>query len=373
MSITKPEIEQFIEQFEKVKLSGGGHYLRRKGGLWSESFLPKELLRKLVEESYKSQPANRIVYENREYLLSDRTPNLAIYKIPHLNNQYIVAVRGTKLTSLKDLGSNIKSLFGKTNTSDRYKEDEAEVIRFIRRHVNAQLIFASHSLGSNIVKNLLKVPLIRNHTEYALHFNPSFELSELFKSNKTQPVNAPPVIEHHVVSSDDPLYKVQSAIQPEIAQAHPDYEVKQEEAPKDILEAHTIENKLLGSGIIPQNIKDKFAYMKNGIYKNSVMIKYMKDHGYKIKKSNDGMNQWFQEDWINVDQYLKGNIVPCGRKSTKTGKYPTCRPLKRINSKTPPTIGELVSNPANIPKLKKMVKSKEINPKIRLNFKALLN
>jgi hypothetical protein len=375
MLITKPEISKFIDSFEKIKMSGGSYYLRRKGGLWDQSFLPKELLRKLVEEAYKSSPAIRVVYDNREYLLMDKTSTIAIYKIPHLNNQYIISVRGTKLSSISDLGANIKSLFGKTSTSDRYKEDEAEVIRFIRKYPNAQLIFASHSLGSNIVKNLLKVPIIRNHTKYALHFNPSFQLSELFSKpdiNKNE-LNAPPVIQHNVVSSEDPLFKIQSSITPEIAQNHPDYEIKKEEKNPSLLEAHTIENTLLGTGIIPDEIKEKFKKMKNGIYKNTVMIKYMKDQGIPIKKSNNGIKKWFNESWVNVDEYLKGNIVPCGRKSVKNKEaYPICRPLKRFDKTTPPTIVELTAIKSNIPKLKKMIKAKEKNPKIRLNFKELV-
>lgn len=109
MSITKPEIKNFIDEFEKIKMIGGSHYLRRKGGVWSSSYLPKELLRKLVEESYKSSPAIRVVYDNREYLLMDKTPTIAIYRIPHLNNQYVIAVRGTKLSSIRDLSANFKS------------------------------------------------------------------------------------------------------------------------------------------------------------------------------------------------------------------------------------------------------------------------
>jgi hypothetical protein len=361
-------------------MSGGSHFLRRKGGLWSSSNLPKELLRKLVEESYKSSPDIRVVYDNREYLLMDKTPTIAIYRIPHLNNQYVIAVRGTKISSIKDLGANFKSLFGKTSTSDRYKEDEAEIIRFIRKYPNCQLIFASHSLGSNIVKNLLKVPLIRNHTEYALHFNPSFELTELFRGNVNQlPSNAPPVQQHNVVSSEDPLFKIQSAIVPEVAQAHPDFEVKQEQAKPGLLEAHTIENKLLGSaqpkkllgyGIYPEFVKKKFSYMKNGVYKNLAMLKHLKDEGYPIQDINKGLsNRWLKEKWINVGEYLKGNIVDCGRKDASVGPYPTCRPLRKVSEETPITIVEITADKSNIPILKKMVKAKEKNPSIRQNFK----
>jgi hypothetical protein len=80
--------------------------------------------------------------------------------------------------------------------------------------------------------------------------------------------------------------------------------------------------------------------MKNGIYKNAIMIKYMKEKGYKVDTTNEGLKKWFAEKWINVDEFLKGNIVACGRTSANKGKYPVCRPLKKVDKKTPPTTAE---------------------------------
>ena len=55
----------------------------------------------------------------------------------------------------------------------------------------------------------------------------------------------------------------------------------------------------------------------------------------KSKPSNTNLGRWYAEDWIDIK-----TGKPCG--SVKTdGYYPTCRPAKRITSKTPVTVKEL--------------------------------
>jgi hypothetical protein len=62
--------------------------------------------------------------------------------------------------------------------------------------------------------------------------------------------------------------------------------------------------------------------------------------GKKPKKSESGLGKWFTEEWVQVEGYLKNRSkIQCGS-SNKTGK--ACRPLKRINTKTPLTIPELL-------------------------------
>lgn len=57
-----------------------------------------------------------------------------------------------------------------------------------------------------------------------------------------------------------------------------------------------------------------------------------------FKKS--GVLRWMEEQWIQVVPYLNnGTIRKCGGKNKQTK---ACRPLHRINDKTPITIGELV-------------------------------
>ena len=51
--------------------------------------------------------------------------------------------------------------------------------------------------------------------------------------------------------------------------------------------------------------------------------------------NNTGLARWFREKWIDVKTGLA-----CGSAKTAT-YYPTCRPSKRVSSKTPTTASEL--------------------------------
>lgn len=57
---------------------------------------------------------------------------------------------------------------------------------------------------------------------------------------------------------------------------------------------------------------------------------------------NSGLTRWFKEQWVNVCAPKKnGKYQTCAR----TGrKYPYCRPLVRVTSKTPRTVSELTRN-----------------------------
>jgi hypothetical protein len=130
----------------------------------------------------------------------------------------------------------------------------------------------------------------------------------------------------------------------------------------------------------------KFA-SKTGIYKSSWIVKKYKSLGgkYQGKKSkSSGLSRWFKEKWVDLNRPISnksGKIIgykSCGRKSAlkSPGKYPLCRPSKKISFKTPKTIKEI--NKKSITKAKKekaRVKgSKNIKfggktgePKVKLN------
>ncbi len=58
--------------------------------------------------------------------------------------------------------------------------------------------------------------------------------------------------------------------------------------------------------------------------------------------------------------YVKRKIInmwPCGRKKSNIKKYPYCRPLNKINSKTPMTVKEIKKKYGSR-KLKEMCKKK---------------
>ena len=75
---------------------------------------------------------------------------------------------------------------------------------------------------------------------------------------------------------------------------------------------------------------------------------------FKSSKKS-GLSRWFSEEWIDVCKLPK--IVPCGRKNTRNGKYPYCRPRYKISSKTP-TIARSLSNS----EIKRRCSKKRRNP-----------
>ena len=115
-----------------------------------------------------------------------------------------------------------------------------------------------------------------------------------------------------------------------------------------------------GSGYLVQEYKKKFKelYGNKQPYKKSKSNKKSKKSKSKSnKKSNTNLNRWFNEKWVNVCKKKSNKYVPCGRKKGSMKQYPYCRPLKRINSKTPMTVGE-IKKKYGIQKLKDMCKKK---------------
>ncbi len=87
----------------------------------------------------------------------------------------------------------------------------------------------------------------------------------------------------------------------------------------------------------------------SGIYRSSWIVREYKKRGGKYtgtKSKKRGLTRWFREKWIDLKRPIRNSrnkIIgyrKCGRKKIK-GKYPLCRPSKRITSKTPKTYKEL--------------------------------
>lgn len=85
-------------------------------------------------------------------------------------------------------------------------------------------------------------------------------------------------------------------------------------------------------------------------YASAWLVKEYKRRGGKYKGKRDGdsgLSRWFAEEWIDVCQ-LPRKVI-CGRPKGgySAGKYsreyPYCRPLNRVNRKTPRTVEELSS------------------------------
>jgi hypothetical protein len=112
---------------------------------------------------------------------------------------------------------------------------------------------------------------------------------------------------------------------------------------------------------VKEEAKKKFKVYPSA-YANGWLVKEYKRRGgkYKGKKSsNKGLSRWYKEEWINVCEWPKK--VSCGRPKLSITqwkkKYPYCRPLYRINKKTPKTVKELTSK-----QRKKRCSQKRKNP-----------
>jgi len=54
------------------------------------------------------------------------------------------------------------------------------------------------------------------------------------------------------------------------------------------------------------------------------------------------LDRWFKEKWVDISRKDKsGKYAPCGRSDADSGKYPKCRPSKKVNKQTPVTTREL--------------------------------
>ena len=92
--------------------------------------------------------------------------------------------------------------------------------------------------------------------------------------------------------------------------------------------------------------------------KSRKSVKKSRKSTKKSRKSNkNNLTRWFNEKWVNVCKKKSGKYVPCGRKKSSMKKYPYCRPLHRINSGTPMTVGEIKKKYGS-KKLKEMCKRK---------------
>ncbi len=83
------------------------------------------------------------------------------------------------------------------------------------------------------------------------------------------------------------------------------------------------------------------TYEKPSAYKSMfIQKKYMELGGkYKEKKKSNNLNRWRRERWVQVIPYLKNSEeIVCGEDNKKNK---VCRPLVRIDSKTPITLPEL--------------------------------
>lgn len=59
----------------------------------------------------------------------------------------------------------------------------------------------------------------------------------------------------------------------------------------------------------------------------------------KSRKRSQGVGKWMREEWVQVLPALQGKHVACG---ASKGGGKACRPLHRVDARTPPTLREVV-------------------------------
>ncbi len=112
-------------------------------------------------------------------------------------------------------------------------------------------------------------------------------------------------------------------------------------------------------------------------YANGYLVKRYKELGGKFssrsskKKSN--LKRWYDERWVDISRPMRSKkgskktrsigYESCGRKTSRSGKYPVCRPYVRISSKTPMTVKQMSKSSRN-----SAIRRKRLNPQQRIKF-----
>ena len=114
------------------------------------------------------------------------------------------------------------------------------------------------------------------------------------------------------------------------------------------------------------NIKNEVykKYPKHSLYRSALIQKIYKSEGGKYDdKELPEMNikKWFKQEWITLNDFLRGDIVKCGASDTqkKYGEYPLCRPKAIAEKLTKPQIKKMIDEKNKLKE--KPLKTEKIN------------
>ena len=124
---------------------------------------------------------------------------------------------------------------------------------------------------------------------------------------------------------------------------------------------------------VVQEAKKKFMVWPSA-YASGWVVKTYKARGGRYKTANKDetgddrpLKRWYDEKWVDICSYIeKGEIRPCGRDRAEWKDYPYCRPWKRVSSKTPTTVSELIDKKGK-EKVRESCEEKKKNPKQRID------
>lgn len=123
-----------------------------------------------------------------------------------------------------------------------------------------------------------------------------------------------------------------------------------------------------------EKIKNKVYQQipKHSLYRSAIVQKeYQKQGGkYEDTKKKPPMNikKWFKQDWISLNDYVRGDTVACGANNAKKyNEYPLCRPKAIAEQLTKTQIKKMIKEKTKIKekplKTEKVLKTKKYNIK----------
>ena len=122
----------------------------------------------------------------------------------------------------------------------------------------------------------------------------------------------------------------------------------------------------------------KEVYKKNkkhSLYRSALIQKIYKSKGGEYLEGKKKMNidKWFNQKWISINDYLRGEIVQCGNSNTqeKYNEYPLCRPLKIAELMTKDEMKKLIAKKNKL-KSKPVITEKVLGTK-KLNIKPTMS
>lgn len=120
---------------------------------------------------------------------------------------------------------------------------------------------------------------------------------------------------------------------------------------------------------VKEDAKQKFDKWPSAYASMWVQKEYQKRGGkYKGKKTNKNLNRWLDEQWIQILPLFKdGKIVKCGEDNKNTK---VCRPIVRVDEKTPITIQEILEL-HSVEDIVKLAEKKNNNMEGRVYWKTL--
>ena len=84
---------------------------------------------------------------------------------------------------------------------------------------------------------------------------------------------------------------------------------------------------------VKSEIKSKFDKWPSAYASAALVKEYKKRGGGYKSKTNESLDTWFKEKWVDVSRKDKDGKHPeCGRDDADKGAYPKCTPKKKADS-----------------------------------------